>query len=309
MIVIQGVELSDEELSQIYTPHGEFNGLFIPDWLYQMSGLSLMAKIIFGRLARYAGRDGVCFPKRASIADEMDISERQVSRCITELCDRGLLLRKVRGKGRSNVYFFKRSGEVGSIDFSLIKKMAQNNDENEPEKESEIEPKPGQIKGDKNVPDKSKGDKNVPDKSKGDKNVSHRVTKMSRTYRNKESHLKRVTIENDQFEDDSPNMVGLYGKSQYRFYVSIPTDLEYVEFKKAYQEYLDYMKDQFTVFKSVMAIEKDFLQLATLKRQGSDPIEVLNQTIRSCGRNFYPVRKFDEPVKEVRGSGPNWGLM
>jgi hypothetical protein len=46
------------EVGLPFNPFGLFNGIFIPEALVRARGISLGAKIIFGRLARYAGEDG-----------------------------------------------------------------------------------------------------------------------------------------------------------------------------------------------------------------------------------------------------------
>ncbi len=99
------------------------------------------------------------------------------------------------------------------------------------------------------------------------------------------------------------------GKGGIEFNVTLPDELNNQEFCTSYQEYLDHYADQYKRFKSVMMVEKDFIELARLKSRGNDVIEVINRTIRSGGYEFYDLPRKDEPVKEVRGSGPNWGLM
>ncbi len=71
-----------------YSPHGLFHGSFIPDWLMEDKTLSPGTKLVFARLAKYAGKDGVAFPKQSTLAEAVGLSERQVHSCLKELIDR-----------------------------------------------------------------------------------------------------------------------------------------------------------------------------------------------------------------------------
>ena len=129
---------------------------------------------------------------------------------------------------------------------------------------------------------------------------------------NKETVLNTV---NNTVIQNSENFVGVNvlvcfkGKGGIEFKVTLPGSLNEQGFCESYQEYLDHYADQYKRYKSVMMVEKDLMELARLKSRGNDVIEVINRTIRSGGYEFYDLPKKDEPVKEVRGSGPNWGLM
>jgi helix-turn-helix protein len=70
---------------QPFNPYGLFHGIFIPEALVRFSGLSPGAKIAYGRLVRYAGLDGVCHPRQATLAREIGVSDRQVRSYLREL--------------------------------------------------------------------------------------------------------------------------------------------------------------------------------------------------------------------------------
>lgn len=74
-----------------FVPHNIFVGMFIPNSLAQYKCLSPYAKLVWGRLAQYAGTDGVCFPKVDSIAEELGCDKRTVQRAIKELCKEDFL--------------------------------------------------------------------------------------------------------------------------------------------------------------------------------------------------------------------------
>lgn len=45
-----------------FNPYGMFSGIWIPESLLKYSALSPSAKLLYGRLARFAGENGRCFP-------------------------------------------------------------------------------------------------------------------------------------------------------------------------------------------------------------------------------------------------------
>lgn len=57
----------------------------IPHAVFIDPALSHAAKLLFGRLKLYAGKDGKAFPKHETLAREMCISDRQVRTLLTEL--------------------------------------------------------------------------------------------------------------------------------------------------------------------------------------------------------------------------------
>jgi len=91
---------------QYINPYKQFNGVFIPDWLLKRKELSSGAKICYARLARFAGKDGSCYPGIEKLSEEISVSERQCKRYISELKDNDLIESKQRGLGQSNKYYF-----------------------------------------------------------------------------------------------------------------------------------------------------------------------------------------------------------
>lgn len=96
-------------VGQPYNPFGLFYGIFIPEALVRAKGISAGAKLTFGRLARYAGQNGKCYPAVPTLAAEIGISERQTQNHLAELERNGLVQRKARVSSagqHSNSYEF-----------------------------------------------------------------------------------------------------------------------------------------------------------------------------------------------------------
>src|SRR5215472_11743795 len=82
------------EIGQPFNPFRLFNGIFIPDALARQKGISSGAKTIYGRLARYGGENGECYPAVPTLATEIGASERQTQRYLAEL-ERERFIRRV----------------------------------------------------------------------------------------------------------------------------------------------------------------------------------------------------------------------
>lgn len=89
-------------------PYKKFNGIHIPEGITKVpiSQLSHGAKMCYGRLARYAGKNGVCFPGIKTLAREIGVCRRAVDDYLKELKDFGLIESSRRGLGKSNLYYF-----------------------------------------------------------------------------------------------------------------------------------------------------------------------------------------------------------
>ena len=96
-----------------FNPYRQYNGTFIPEPVARYRGASPGAKMIYGRLYRYAGEDGEVFPSIGALAKECGISESQARAYVQEL-ERGGFIEVDRenhhyrkdGSGGSNRYFF-----------------------------------------------------------------------------------------------------------------------------------------------------------------------------------------------------------
>jgi DNA-binding transcriptional MocR family regulator len=78
-------------MSERFNPYRHFVGSFIPNALMSYEGLSAGAKLLWARLAQYAGKDGACYPSQQRLSSDMGLSVRQVQRYLKELVDKGFL--------------------------------------------------------------------------------------------------------------------------------------------------------------------------------------------------------------------------
>ena len=77
-----------------FNPYQMFTGLFIPEGLARSGSISAGAKLAWGRLGRYAGADGKCYPAMKTLGAEIGVGERQAQRYVAEL-ERVQLIRRV----------------------------------------------------------------------------------------------------------------------------------------------------------------------------------------------------------------------
>lgn len=92
-------------------PYKRFRGAFIPNAIMECSQLSDSAKLMWAKLAQYAGKDGRCFPSIKTLGDKTAKAERTARRALDELRDKGFIkVRRATGKSRlmhmTNEYFF-----------------------------------------------------------------------------------------------------------------------------------------------------------------------------------------------------------
>ena len=68
-----------------FNPYGLFNGILIPEAICKYRGLSLGAKMVYGRLCRYAGRDGLVYPSIPTLASELGVGKTQARKYVQKL--------------------------------------------------------------------------------------------------------------------------------------------------------------------------------------------------------------------------------
>ena len=73
------------KIGERFNPHKRFRGIFVPEPICKYRGLSSGAKVVYGRLCRFAGKGGKVYPATTRLADEVGISERQAREYIQEL--------------------------------------------------------------------------------------------------------------------------------------------------------------------------------------------------------------------------------
>jgi Helix-turn-helix domain len=91
---------------QRINPYRLFTGSFLPTWLLERRELSPGAKLVYARLARYAGKRGVAYPRQLTLAREVGLGVRQVKRHIAELRRCELVAVALSGRGKPARYYF-----------------------------------------------------------------------------------------------------------------------------------------------------------------------------------------------------------
>jgi hypothetical protein len=79
--------MSTTVIGQPFNPYKLFRGIFVPEALVKCTELSPGAKLCYGRLLRYAGKDGRCFPSTKKLAAELGTTRDQARRYLHELRD------------------------------------------------------------------------------------------------------------------------------------------------------------------------------------------------------------------------------
>ena len=79
--------------------------ILVPSAILPLRNISSGAKITYGRLLRYAGRDGRCYPAVRTLADALGTSARQMRRYLGEL-EAEKFIQRVPGKGTTNSFVF-----------------------------------------------------------------------------------------------------------------------------------------------------------------------------------------------------------
>jgi hypothetical protein len=103
-------------IGQPFNPYKLFTGIFVPEALVRYRGLSCGSKIAYGRLARYAGENGGCWPSIPTLAAEIGIGTTQARKYVHEL-ERKRFIAIEQRPGTSAVYTFlwheAFAGEIG----------------------------------------------------------------------------------------------------------------------------------------------------------------------------------------------------
>jgi hypothetical protein len=91
-----------------FNPYRLFYGSIVPEPLERLptGQLSQGAKLAYGRLMRYAGKDGDCFPSEATLGTALGVSEKQARNYIRALTLERLIAKRQRGLRQTNVYKF-----------------------------------------------------------------------------------------------------------------------------------------------------------------------------------------------------------
>ena len=88
-----------------FNPFRLFRGVLIPEAICRYEDLSPGAKLCYGRLVRYAGENGECYPSVRTLAAEIAVKLRQARNYLAQLTREGFI-RRVSLEGKSNRFEF-----------------------------------------------------------------------------------------------------------------------------------------------------------------------------------------------------------
>jgi len=89
------------KIGEPFNPHRRFNGVFVPLGLLRCRDIGDGAKLLYGRLCLFAGKDGECFADRTELAKEMGLSVASIGRQLEELVEAKFIRRVRRGRGQT----------------------------------------------------------------------------------------------------------------------------------------------------------------------------------------------------------------
>ncbi|WP_158551402.1 helix-turn-helix domain-containing protein [Rhodohalobacter sp. SW132] len=140
-----------------FNPYRLFHGVFIPDWLLNCESCPSKAKLLYGYLAKRAGKSGDCFPGQKDIAMNLNCSTRHVRTLLDKLVELDLIEIKRVGLNKNNEYRFIFNEEIIPANSFRSEPFISTSNEN--------------VDGNTDDKDNSKGGGNKPGKGKkeGDK--------------------------------------------------------------------------------------------------------------------------------------------
>ena len=125
------------QAGQPFNPFGMFNGVFITEGLVRAKGISPSAKLAYGRLVRYGGQNGKCYPSIDSLAAEIGVGERQAQKYLANL-ERAKLIRRISR-------FSGASQTSNAFEFLWHSLFEEGVNDNSPRGVNESSPKESQI--------------------------------------------------------------------------------------------------------------------------------------------------------------------
>ena len=97
-------------------PYKLFDGAWVPNWLLEREEVSAQAKLLYARLAQYAGKKGYAWPTQETLAHATGLPGRTLQRHLQELEGYGLVEIERRGLNLPNVYYFLEHEWMGLND-------------------------------------------------------------------------------------------------------------------------------------------------------------------------------------------------
>lgn len=96
-----------ERFPPYINPYRLFTGSLVPNWLLERTEVSQGAKLAYARLSQHAGKNGVAWPKRETLAAELGVTPRQIDRYLKELETHRLVEIERLGLTKANRYRFR----------------------------------------------------------------------------------------------------------------------------------------------------------------------------------------------------------
>lgn len=108
-----------QESQVVFNPYKKFHNAWVPTQLLQ-ADISEGAKLFYGLLRKYAGKDGRCFPKQKTLARAMHCTVREIQLRIKELKNIGVLrVARPSGHRKSASYEFLWKSILGPVQIEL----------------------------------------------------------------------------------------------------------------------------------------------------------------------------------------------
>ena len=113
-----------------YNPHHQWPRGSTPLVVLRNTGLSRGARLLYGILSSYSGRDGRCYPSHGQLAKDLGVTDRQVRTYLGELRRAGLISWKKGPRHRSCSYYFRPpSPDKPEADFRSNRKQTSDKQE------------------------------------------------------------------------------------------------------------------------------------------------------------------------------------
>lgn len=237
--------------NKVINTYKAFIGCVVPNWLLRRKEISQGAKLLYGRLSQYAGKNGKAYPKMATLADEVGVSRQQASTYMNELLSHKLIKKERRGLGKPNTYHFLNHEwiEFRDVNKSLHQEVNKS------------------LSPDVNDNDQQEVKDGLPSLIEGESSLKESA---------KESVKSRKQIRK--------NLNG-FGKPLFA------SKLFSTEgFSETFLDYWESRKENYNHWPKEVTVKECYRRLEELREKGNNPVEVLRQAIRSGGKELYPAR-------------------
>ncbi|MBK8945448.1 MAG: helix-turn-helix domain-containing protein [Ignavibacteriae bacterium] len=86
-------------------PYKKWICINVPIWLLRQKEVSSGAKLLYGRILMFIGKNEFCFPSQKKLAFELQVSKKTISRYINELKNLKLIEVVNRGESKTSIYY------------------------------------------------------------------------------------------------------------------------------------------------------------------------------------------------------------